>query len=146
MRTPVKTTKRKRTSAAAPRVAAVPDASKPEVTAAPATSEAVPNEAVAPTAVVVLPSVCTVKDAAGLKDSLCAVADALSSVTLDVRGVERVDTAIFQLLYAFVRDRAARDLAVAWLGAPAALLDGAALLGVHGLLKLPEKEIIGAAA
>jgi ABC-type transporter Mla MlaB component len=147
MHTPVKTTKRKRTSAAAPRVAAVPDASKPEVTAAPATSEAVPAEPVAATAtaVVVLPSVCTVKDAAGLKDSLCAVADALSSVTLDVRGVERMDTAIFQLLYAFVRDRAARDLAVSWLGAPAALLDGAALLGVHGLLKLPEKEI-GAAA
>jgi ABC-type transporter Mla MlaB component len=99
-----------------------------------------------PASVVAFPSVCTVKDAAGLKDSLCAVADQQSSVTLDVRAVERIDTAIFQLLYAFVRDRAARDLEVAWLGAPAALLDAAALLGVHALLKLPEKETIGAAA
>jgi ABC-type transporter Mla MlaB component len=95
---------------------------------------------------VALPSVCTVKDAAGLRDSLCAVVNEPSGVTLDVRAVERIDTAIFQLLYAFVRDRAARDLKVAWLGAPDALLDAAALLGVHALLKLPEKETVGAAA
>lgn len=152
MRTSVKTIKRKRTPAAASRVAVVPEASKPEV-AAPAPSEAVPAapalvpaaESAVPTTVVALPSVCTVKDAAGLKDSLCAVADESSSVTLDVRAVERIDTATFQLLYAFVRDRAARDLQVAWLGAPSALLDAAVLLGVHALLKLPEKEI-GAAA
>lgn len=152
MRTPVKTTtKRKRTPAAAARVAAVPEASAPEV-AAPAASEAVPAvpvaavEPAAPTAVVLLPSVCTVKDAAALKDTLCAVVGESSSVTLDVRAVERIDTAIFQLLYAFVRDRAAHDLQVTWLGAPSALLDAAALLGIHALLKLPEKETIGAAA
>ena len=151
MRTPVKTTKRKRTPAAAPRVAAVPEASVPEA-AAPAASEVAPAGPVAvsapaaPTAVVVLPSVCTVKDAAGLKDSLCAVVDERPSVTLGVRAVERIDTAIFQLLYAFVRDRAAHDLQVTWLGAPSALLDAAALLGIHALLKLPEKETIGAAA
>jgi ABC-type transporter Mla MlaB component len=151
MRTSVKTTKRRRTPAAASRVAVVPEAATPE-SAAPAPTQAVTAAPAAPapetaaaSAVVALPSVCTVKDAARLKDCLCAVADESSSVTLDVRAVERIDTAIFQLLYAFVRDRGARDLQVAWLGAPSALLDAAALLGVHALLKLPEKEI-GAAA
>lgn len=112
----------------------------------PAPSESAPVEAAPSAVVVTLPSVCTVKDAASLKDSLCAVSDEPTSVTLDVRAVERIDTAIFQLLYAFVRDRAARDFAVAWLGAPAALLDAATLLGLSAPLKLPEKESIGAAA
>lgn len=144
----MKTTKRKRASAAASRVAVVPKAPESEP-ATTATSEAVPEappaEAAAAASMVALPSVCTVKDAAGLKDSLCAVVDEPSSVTIDVRALERIDTAILQLLYAFVRDRAARNLAVEWLGARPALIDAASLLGVHALLKLPEKEI-GAAA
>jgi ABC-type transporter Mla MlaB component len=147
MRTPVKTIKRKRAPAAS-RVAVVPKAPESE-TLATATSEAVPEaprtEAAAPASMVALPSVCTVKDAAGLKDSLCAVVDEPSSVTIDVRALERIDTAILQLLYAFVRDRAARNLPVEWLGARPALIDAASMLGVHALLKLPEKEI-GAAA
>jgi ABC-type transporter Mla MlaB component len=147
MRTSVKTTKRKRTPPAAPAIAAAaPETSMTVEVAAQVVTETVAAEAATPTSVVVFPSVCTVKDAAGLKQSLCKVADEASSVTLDVRAVERIDTAIFQLLYAFVRDRAARHLAVAWLGAPAALLDAATLLGVDALLNLSVKESIGAAA
>jgi ABC-type transporter Mla MlaB component len=153
MRTSVKNTKRKRNSAPAAIAAAEPAVA--EAAVAPAASVGAP-EAVAPVvvqtagasqaSVVKLPSVCTVKDAANLKDAFCKVLEEAASVTLDIRAVERVDTAIFQLLYAFVRDRAARNLGVTWLGAPSALIDAATLLGLHAQLNLPEKESLGVAA
>jgi ABC-type transporter Mla MlaB component len=73
-----------------------------------------------------------------LQIELVRVAALDASVSIDVRSVERVDTATLQLLYAFVRDRSQRGLGVKWLGCPPAFLDAARMLGVHGLLALPE--------
>lgn len=84
-----------------------------------------------------LASNCTVKDAAALKVSLCAVVNADEPVMLDAGGVERIDTATIQLLCAFVRERVGRSQGVVWQGTSAALLEAARLLGVQTLLALP---------
>jgi anti-anti-sigma regulatory factor len=81
----------------------------------------------------------TVKDAAALKDTLLQVLDASGSVAIDARSVERIDTAVIQVLCAFVRDRAARNLPVVWRGTPQPLLDAARLLGVGAMLALPSQ-------
>ena len=94
--------------------------------------------AAAPDPIVTLPSNSTVKDAAALKVALLKVAALTATVSLDIRSVERVDTATLQLLYAFVRDRAERKLGVAWLGCPKTFIDSSRLLGVHAMLGLPE--------
>jgi len=151
----MKTTKRKRSSTAAqaepgvetpdvaaavaagvsiatsePIAAAVADAVAPAVMTAPAASAGEPgNEPV-----IVLAANCSVKDAAALKTSLCAVAKESAAVTLDVRTLERVDTSTMQLLCAFVRDRIGRNQPVAWKGDSQALQDAARLLGVRALL------------
>ena len=52
---------------------------------------------------------------------------------------ERIDTAVIQVLCAFLRERAARNLAVTWRGTPQPLLDAARLLGVGTLLALPSQ-------
>ncbi|HLS82345.1 MAG TPA: STAS domain-containing protein [Steroidobacter sp.] len=87
---------------------------------------------------IVLASHCTLKDVAALKGELCEVAEDCCTVTLDVRALERVDTAAVQLLCAFVRERQARERAVEWLGEPATLREAARLLGMEPLLALPE--------
>jgi ABC-type transporter Mla MlaB component len=84
--------------------------------------------------VVVLAANCSVKDAAALKTSLCAIASEGTDVTLDVSAVERVDTATMQLLCAFARDRIGRKQNVTWRGESQALRDAVRLLGVGALL------------
>src|SRR5690606_19082651 len=86
--------------------------------------------------IVVLAANCSVKDAAALKTSLCAIARESTEVTLDVSAVERVDTATMQLLCAFVRDRSGRNQSVAWRGESQALQDAVRLLGVGELIGL----------
>jgi ABC-type transporter Mla MlaB component len=94
--------------------------------------------------VIVLAANCSVKDAAALKSSLCAVANQSVAVTLDTSAVERVDTATMQLLCAFVRDRSARNQSVVWRGVSQALKDAVRLLGVSALLGFDE--VTGVAA
>jgi ABC-type transporter Mla MlaB component len=118
----MKTTKRKREPAAA-------------VAAAPAATRAARKAA----ACVVLASNCGVKDAAELKQSLCELAEQSGAVSIDVRNLERLDTATMQLLCAFVRDRTTRDLKVEWQGESTVLHEAARLLGVTELLALPPK-------
>jgi len=120
-----KTTKRKRAVAAPNELVAE--------AAAPA-----PVPAPVATPVVTLASNTTVKDAAALQVTLLQVVDA-DGVTIDAKSVERIDTAALQLLCAFVRDRAARNLNVSWNGVPQALAQAAALLGIGALLALPER-------
>jgi ABC-type transporter Mla MlaB component len=91
--------------------------------------------------VVVLSANCSVKDAAALKTSLCALANESTEVTLDVSAVERIDTATMQLLCAFVRDRIGRNQKVAWRGESQALQDAVRLLGVGALLGLEPKGV-----
>jgi anti-anti-sigma regulatory factor len=136
-----KTTKRKRAAtAAATEPATAPGAAtggaqerSPAVASAPvkASSGAEP--------VISLFSNSTVKDAAALKDTLLQVIDSPRAVTIDAKSVERIDTAVIQVLCAFIRDRAARNLAVSWRGTPQPLLDAARLLGVGTLLALPSQ-------
>ena len=109
----------------------VPEAIAAAIEPAPAPAPAAPEP------IVVLPSNSAVKDAAALKVALVKVVALPGTVSLDVRSVERVDTATLQLLYAFVRDRAQRKLAVEWLGCPKALIESSRLLGVHTMLGLP---------
>lgn len=87
--------------------------------------------------VVTLDSNCTVKDAAALKQSLCAVLNSEAAVIIDVGAVDRIDTAAIQLLCAFVRQRAVDSHGVVWRGTPAAVREAASLLGVSELLMLP---------
>jgi ABC-type transporter Mla MlaB component len=124
----MKTTKRKRVSA--------PRAEAPEAVNAPAVKAAAPQPT-APASIITLASHCTVKDAAALKESLCRLVGASDAVTLDVRTLERIDTATMQLLCAFVRARIERNEKVEWLGDSPALTEAARLLGVASLLALP---------
>lgn len=94
---------------------------------------------------IVLASHCGVKDAQALKDSLCRHAREDAPVTVDVRAVERVDTAALQLLCAFVRERAARQQKVEWLGESRALNEAARLLGLTSMLGLNAAESGGLA-
>ena len=97
------------------------------------------KRAVQPT--IVLASNCNVKDAAELKQSLCLHLDEAAAVTLDVDGVERVDTSTMQLLCAFVRDRSAHQRKVEWLGNASVVREAARLLGVEAMLSLPQAEV-----
>jgi ABC-type transporter Mla MlaB component len=128
-----KTTKRKR--------AAAPVASTPvDAPVAPTNVTSVAVETAASgEPLVSLSSNSTVKDAAALKSTLLQVLDAPGCVAIDAKSVERIDTAVIQVLCAFVRDRAARNLAVMWRGTPQPLLDAARLLGVGALLALPSQ-------
>jgi ABC-type transporter Mla MlaB component len=90
---------------------------------------------------VVLAANCSVKDAAALKVSLCAIANESIDVTLDVSAVERVDTATMQLLCAFVRDRSGRQQNVLWRGESQAVQDAVRLLGIGTLLGLESKGV-----
>jgi ABC-type transporter Mla MlaB component len=87
--------------------------------------------------IIALASNSTVKDAQALKTQLMKLLEVPETVAIDVRSVERVDTATMQLLCAFVRDRAERNGAVEWLGCPPAILDAVRLLGVRHMLALP---------
>jgi ABC-type transporter Mla MlaB component len=158
----MKTSKRKRSAKAAPvveapgvdAVAAEQVVAEPVIEAVAAAVEAA-AESVDPTAetvvaqtadliaaapveagepIVVLAANCSVKDAAALKTSLCAIAGESTDVTLDVSAVERVDTATMQLLCAFVRDRIGRQQNITWRGESQALRDAVRLLGVGALL------------
>jgi ABC-type transporter Mla MlaB component len=122
-----KTTKRKRASAPTSAAAVPTPAPAPEVV----------EMCVPATPTIGLSSNSTVKDATGLKAALLKVLDEPASVTIDARSVERIDTAIMQLLCAFVRDRAERNLPVTWSATPQPLLDAVRLLGVGSMLALP---------
>jgi ABC-type transporter Mla MlaB component len=81
----------------------------------------------------------TVKDAAALQGTLLQVIDSPGNVAIDAKSVERIDTAILQVLCAFISDRAVRNLSVEWRNAPQPLLDAARLLGLEALLALPSQ-------
>jgi ABC-type transporter Mla MlaB component len=156
----MKTSKRKRSAKAAPAVeapgvdvaaAAMPaPVAEPVVETVDSTAETIVAEtphllaaepAQSGEPVVVLAANCSVKDAAALKTSLCAVANEGTAVTLDVSAVERVDTATMQLLCAFVRDRGGRKQNVTWRGESQALQDAVRLLGVGALLGFESKGV-----
>ena len=147
----MKTSKRKRSSAAAkaePGVATSDAQAMVVAEAAPNVEASEPPAAVAAgpakASTIVLAAHCSVKDAAALKISLCAVAKNSAPVTVDATALERIDTATVQLLCAFVRDRSGRSQSVTWLGDSPALQDAARLLGVRGLLGFDDAKGVAA--
>lgn len=95
------------------------------------------SEQAATAATIALSGICSIKEVAALRQSLCAMVDTPAPIAIDASAVERIDTATLQLLYAFVRDRVAADREVFWQGVTAALADAVCLLGMRDLLRLP---------
>lgn len=85
-----------------------------------------------------LPAECTLADAGALRARLKRLIAHPRPLTLDGSFVERIDTATMQVLIAFVRDRRERGLPVMWHGDAPAFTEAATLLGIHGLLGLPD--------
>lgn len=82
-----------------------------------------------------LPAECTLADAETLKMRLTALLKSVRPVTVDVRGVRRIDTASMQLLAAFARDRRLSELPVRMSGDSAVFDEAARLLGLRELLR-----------
>jgi len=80
-----------------------------------------------------LPEECTLADAATLKVRLAALLTTENSVTIDVSGVRRIDTASLQLLASFTRDRRASALAVDVRGESPAFGEAVRLTGLGRL-------------
>ena len=78
-----------------------------------------------------------VAEAASLKERLTPLLQIPLPVTLDINALQRIDTAGLQVITAFVRERAARGLAIEWQGTAPVLTTAAGLLGLTSLLKLP---------
>ena len=76
---------------------------------------------------------CTIAQAAVMKSQLAKVIDAKSSVTLDVTCVRRIDTAGFQVLASFIRERRAAGRGVQCAGASESFSVTASLLGLGAL-------------
>jgi ABC-type transporter Mla MlaB component len=87
----------------------------------------------------ILAAECTVAGADTLKAQLARRLMESSPVTVDVRALQRIDTAGLQLLAAFVRDRRTADRAVAWRGRSPGLEAAAGLLGLYAMLELPRE-------
>jgi anti-anti-sigma regulatory factor len=77
-----------------------------------------------------LPAECTLAHAQTLKARLATLLEIANCVTLDVTLVQRIDTAILQLLAAFAHERRASDLAWAISGDSAVFTQAARLLGL----------------
>jgi anti-anti-sigma regulatory factor len=84
--------------------------------------------------VVVVPADCTVRNIGALRERLCEVSDNVRNITLDLRHLQRFDSATLQLLAAFTRDHAARGTNLLSCGAPGAWDEAAALLGLTATL------------
>jgi len=90
-----------------------------------------------PSTILALTAECVVAGASALKESLARLLDEPQPITLDITGLQRIDTAGLQVLTAFVRERASHGRAVEWHGAAPALTGAAQLLGLTSLLGLP---------
>jgi anti-anti-sigma regulatory factor len=84
--------------------------------------------------VVVVPADCTVRNIVALRERLCEVSDNVRNITLDLRHLQRFDSATLQLLAAFARDQAARGTNLLTCGASVAWDEAAALLGLTATL------------
>ncbi|WP_426700459.1 STAS domain-containing protein [Rhodanobacter sp. Col0626] len=87
-------------------------------------------------AVVVLPSDCRMAALAALQAELSGPLE-IGAVVLDGQQVERIDTAVLQLLMLFRRELVARGGTLAWRGASDVLNEAASLLGLTKILELP---------
>jgi anti-anti-sigma regulatory factor len=84
--------------------------------------------------VIALPADCTLRNIGALRDRLCAVAADVNNVTLDLRQLERFDTATLQLVAAFARDQVRRGTNLLTCGNRPAWDEAAELLGLTATL------------
>ena len=84
--------------------------------------------------VVVVPADCTLRNIGALRDRLCEVSENVRNITLDLRHLQRFDSATLQLIAAFTRDHGARGANLLTCGTPAAWDEAAALLGLTATL------------
>ena len=77
-----------------------------------------------------LPAHCGVRDSSALKQQLLALLDAPEAIVIDVGAVERTDTAILQLLFAFCPDRLRSGRQTVWEGDSSELRSAAAALNL----------------
>lgn len=84
--------------------------------------------------VIELPVDCTLRHIGALKQQLCAVADDVQNITLDLRRLERFDTATLQLIAAFARDHVARGANLLTCGNRPSWDEAAELLGLSATL------------
>jgi anti-anti-sigma regulatory factor len=84
--------------------------------------------------VIVAPADCTVRHIGALRDRLCEVSDNVRNITLDLRDLQRFDSATLQLIAAFTRDQGARGTNLLTCGHCAAWDEAAALLGLTATL------------
>jgi ABC-type transporter Mla MlaB component len=108
----------------------------PHDTGTSATATASSTEA-PPTTLVYCSPECNISVAQDLYDTLQAALGAQCPVVLDATHVERVDTAVLQMLCAFVRDAQASGIVVQWRQPSPALENAAQLLNVRTCLALP---------
>ena len=140
-------TKRKKAKSAQPRPARGGHLlGPPREAGAALTAAAKPSPALASTPLVsntpaattlALAAECLICGASTLKESLAPLVDQALPITLDITGLQRIDTAGLQVLTAFARERAAHGRAIEWRGTAPALTSAAQLLGLTSALGLP---------
>jgi anti-anti-sigma regulatory factor len=108
----------------------------PHDTGTSATATASPAEAPHTTMICCSPEL-DISGAQDLYDKLQTALGAQGPVVLDATQVERVDTAVLQMLCAFMRDAQASGIVVQWRQPSPALENAARLLNVRACLALP---------
>jgi ABC-type transporter Mla MlaB component len=83
---------------------------------------------------------CTISQSALLKTQLAAVLNRPGAVTIDLSAVRRIDTAGFQVLTAFIRERQSAGRIVQCAGASESFSVTASLLGLGALFSSPEHQ------
>jgi anti-anti-sigma regulatory factor len=84
---------------------------------------------------------CTVRDCSALKSELLDLLAHRQPVTIDVSGVERIDTAAMQVLCAFARDRQAAGGQVRWVGQAPGFVAAVRLLGLKKVLGVSDAQL-----
>lgn len=82
-----------------------------------------------------------ISDATQLHQRLLAAVDHTAKVTIDAASIERVDTAILQLLTAFVIERKRQGKAVAWAAPSEVFYQAAKIIDLAGHLDLPQPSV-----
>ena len=84
--------------------------------------------------VIALSADCTLRKISTLRDQLCGVGADVRNITLDLRQLERFDTATLQLVAAFARDQVARGTNLLICGNRPVWDEAAELLGLTATL------------
>ena len=82
-----------------------------------------------------------IRDVAELHQRLLAAADHAARVTIDASSIERVDTAVLQVLAALIIERKRQDKAVDWKQPSEVFCQAASIIDLTGHLDLPQPPV-----